>query len=110
MNLDMTIEDIRKPLPDFSREAAILKIRLAEDAWNNRDPARVATTYSLHSEWRNRDSFIHGREEIVKFLTEKWQKENDYRLIKELWAHAGNRIAVRFVYESKDGHGNWFRS
>lgn len=110
MNLDMTIEDIRKPLPDFSREAAILKIRLAEDAWNNRDPARVATTYSLHSEWRNRDSFIHGREEIIKFLTEKWQKENDYRLIKELWAHAGNRIAVRFVYESKDRHGNWFRS
>ena len=110
MNFDITIEDIRKPLPDFSREEAIQKIRLAEDAWNNQDPSKVATAYSLDSKWRNRDTFLQGRDEIVKFLSGKWGRENDYRLIKELWAHNGNRIAVRFVYESQDDKGNWFRS
>ncbi|MFT6897763.1 MAG: nuclear transport factor 2 (NTF2) superfamily protein [Paraglaciecola sp.] len=110
MNFDIGIEDIRKPVPDFSREEAIIKARLAEDAWNNQDPLKIATAYSLDSCWRNRDTFIVGREEIIAFLTAKWQKEQDYRLIKELWAHDGNRIAVRFVYEWHDAKGNWFRS
>jgi nuclear transport factor 2 (NTF2) superfamily protein len=110
MNFDMSIEDIRKPLPGFSEEQATLKTRLAENAWNNKDPLKIATAYSLDSRWRNRDTFIAGREEIVIFLIAKWQKEQDYRLIKELWAHEGNRIAVRFVYEWHDAKGNWFRS
>mgnify|MGYP002633533378 FL=1 len=110
MNFDMNIEDIRKPLPDFTRQEAIQKIRLAEDAWNNQDPSKVATAYSLDSVWRNRDTFLQGRDDIVKFLTSKWLRENDYRLIKELWAHDKNRIAVRFAYESHDDNGNWFRS
>ena len=110
MNFDISIEDIRKPLPDFSREEAIVKARLAEDAWNNQDPVKIATAYSLDSRWRNRDTFLVGRDEIVAFLTSKWKKEQDYRLIKELWTHEGNRIAVRFVYEWHDDKGNWFRS
>ncbi|ABM04386.1 hypothetical protein DUF1348 [Psychromonas ingrahamii 37] len=110
MNFDINIEDIRKPLPIFSKEEAILKARLAEDAWNNQDPTKIATAYSLDSRWRNRDSFLVGRAEIVVFLTAKWKKEQDYRLIKELWAYEGNRIAVRFVYEWHDDKGNWFRS
>jgi uncharacterized protein len=110
MNFDITIEDVRQPLPSFNQETAIIKTRLAEDAWNNKDPAKIATAYSLDSQWRNRDSFIVGREQIVAFLTAKWQKELDYRLIKELWAQAENRIAVRFVYEWHDIKGNWFRS
>jgi nuclear transport factor 2 (NTF2) superfamily protein len=101
---------MRKPLPDFSYEEALLKIRLAEDAWNNKDPKKIATAYSLDSKWRNRDSFVQGRDEIVEFLSSKWKKENDYRLIKELWAYQGNRIAVRYVYEWHDAQGNWFRS
>jgi len=110
MNFDLKIEDTRLPLPPFTREDAIIKIRLAEDGWNNRDPEKVATAYTLDSCWRNRDQFINGREGIVDFLTEKWKKEQEYRLIKELWTHDENRIAVRYVYESHDDDGNWFRS
>jgi len=110
MDFNIAIEDVRKPLPEFSYEEALLKIRLAEDAWNNKDPKKIATAYSLDSKWRNRDSFIQGRDEIVTFLTAKWQKELDYRLIKELWAYQGKRIAVRYVYEWHDAQGNWFRS
>lgn len=110
MDFNLDIEDARIPFPDFSREDALLKIRMAEDAWNNKDPQKVATAYSLDSKWRNRDRFSNGRAEIVTFLTKKWQNENDYRLIKELWAFQDNRIAVRFVYEWHDANGNWFRS
>jgi nuclear transport factor 2 (NTF2) superfamily protein len=98
------------PLPPFTRESAIRKVRLAEDGWNSRDPEKVALAYSLDSRWRNRAEFVNGRQEIIAFLTRKWSKELDYRLIKELWAFTDNRIAVRFVYESRDGSGNWFRS
>ena len=98
------------PLPPFTRETAIAKIRMAEDAWNSRDPQRVALAYSEDSRWRNRSEFISGRTEIVAFLTRKWAKELDYRLIKELWAFTDNRIAVRFAYEWHDDSGNWFRS
>ena len=100
----------RPPLPPFTHETAVEKVRKAEDAWNGRDPQRVALAYSIDSRWRNRNEFIHGRDEIVAFLTRKWQREADYRLIKELWAFAGNRIAVRFAYESHDETGQWFRS
>ncbi len=110
MDFTFDIEDIREPLPDFTRESAIRKVRLAEDAWNNKDPRKIATAYSLDSRWRNRDTFLEGREEIVTFLTEKWNKEKDYRLIKELWAWQGNVIAVRYVYEWHDDNGQWFRS
>jgi len=97
-------------VPPFTRETAIQKVRAAEDAWNTRDPKRVALAYSLDSQWRNRSEFIHGREEIVGFLTRKWARELDYRLIKELWVFDGARIAVRFAYESRDASGQWFRS
>lgn len=100
----------RPPIPPFSHDEAVLKVRMAEDAWNSRDPGRVALAYSLDSRWRNRDRFIVGREEIVAFLEEKWRKERDYRLIKEIWAYGEKRIAVRFVYEWHDERGNWFRS
>ena len=100
----------RPPLPPFTRETAIQKIRLAEDGWNSRDPQRVALAYTADSVWRNRAEFIHGREQIVAFLTRKWATETDYRLIKELWACEGSRIAVRFAYEWHDTTGNWFRS
>ncbi|SMF16853.1 hypothetical protein SAMN02745866_01099 [Alteromonadaceae bacterium Bs31] len=110
MNFDLNIEDTREPLPPFTKETAIKKIRLAEDAWNMKDPAKIACAYSLNSRWRNRDQFISGREQIIAFLTAKWEKELDYRLIKELWAYSENRIAVRYVYESHDTKGNWFRS
>jgi nuclear transport factor 2 (NTF2) superfamily protein len=102
--------EIRPPCPPFTNESAIQKVRAAEDAWNSRDPQRVSLAYSKDSHWRNRSEFIHGREEIVAFLTKKWNKELDYRLIKELWAYNGNRIAVRFAYEWHDDSGNWFRS
>jgi nuclear transport factor 2 (NTF2) superfamily protein len=105
----MSIEP-RPPFPPFSRETAIEKVRKAEDAWNKRDPQKVALAYTPDSRWRNRNEFLHGREEIVAFLTRKWAREFDYRLIKELWAFTGNRIAVRFAYESHDAHGQWFRS
>lgn len=100
----------RPPLPPFSPATAAQKVRLAEDAWNSRDPARVALAYTPDSRWRNRDSFIHGRAEIEAFLTAKWAREHDYRLIKELWAHGEDRIAVRFVYEWHDAMGQWWRS
>ena len=100
----------RPPLPPFSEATAIEKVRLAEDAWNTRDPAKVALAYTPDSRWRNRAEFLVGREEIVAFLTRKWNRELDYRLIKELWTFAGNRIAVRFAYEYHDDSFNWFRA
>jgi nuclear transport factor 2 (NTF2) superfamily protein len=100
----------RPPFPPFTRETAIEKVRKAEDAWNGRDPQKVALAYSIDSRWRNRNEFINGREQIIAFLTRKWQRESDYRLIKELWAFTGTRIAVRFAYESHDAAGQWFRS
>ena len=98
------------PVPPFTREAAIIKVRLAEDAWNSRDPHRVSLAYTEDSRWRNRSEFINGRAEIVAFLTRKWNKELDYRLIKEMWTYGDNRIAVRFAYEWHDDSGSWFRS
>lgn len=100
----------RPPLPPFTRETAIQKVRLAEDAWNSRDPEKVSLAYTTDSRWRNRSEFIAGRDEIVAFLRRKWAKELDYRLIKELWTFESNRIAVRFAYEWRDDSGNWFRS
>jgi nuclear transport factor 2 (NTF2) superfamily protein len=100
----------RLPLPPFTRETAIEKVRLAENGWNSRDPEKVALAYTMDSWWRNRAEFIQGRPAIIDFLTRKWRKELDYRLIKELWAFEGSRIAVRFAYESHDDSGNWFRS
>ena len=99
-----------KLVPPFTRETAILKIRVVEDNWNSRDPERVSRGYSEDCYWRNRAEFLHGRDEIAAFLTRKWQRELDYRLIKEGWAFAGDRIAVRFAYEWHDDSGNWFRS
>ena len=100
----------RPPLPPFTPETAAQKVRLAEDAWNSRDPERVALAYTPDSRWRNRAEFVNGRAEIVEFLTRKWSRELDYRLIKELWACDGARIAVRFAYEWRDDAGNWFRA
>ena len=100
----------RPPLPPFTAETAALKARAAEDAWNRRDPEAVSLAYSPDSRWRNRDEFLRGRGEIVAFLRRKWAKELDYRLIKEVWAFAGDRIAVRFAYEWRDAAGQWFRS
>ena len=100
----------RPPLPPFTRETAVQKVWLAEDAWNSRDPERVSQGYTVDSRWRNRAEFVNGRAEIVAFLTRKWRRELDYRLIKELWAFAGNRIAVRFAYEWHDDSGHWYRS
>ncbi|GLX94639.1 DUF1348 family protein [Herbidospora sp. NEAU-GS84] len=96
--------------PPFTRESALERVRLAEDAWNTRDPERVSHGYSLDSHWRNRAEFLTGREAIVAFLTRKWRRELEYRLIKELWAFTGNRIAVRFAYECHDDSGQWYRS
>lgn len=107
---DNTIELPRPPLPPFDAQTAAQKVRAAEDAWNTRDPQRVALAYAPNSEWRNRAEFLTGREAIVQFLTRKWNKELEYRLIKELWAFHGNRIAVRFAYEWRDDSGNWVRS
>ncbi|ANH76539.1 MULTISPECIES: DUF1348 family protein [Ralstonia] len=100
----------RPPLPPFTMETAVEKVRLAEDGWNSRDPEKVALAYTVDSTWRNRAEFVQGREAIVGFLRRKWQRELDYRLIKELWAFGGNRVAVRFAYEWHDDSGNWFRS
>jgi len=100
----------RPPLPPFSRESAIEKVRLAEDGWNSRDPARVALAYTEDTHWRNRAEFPRGRAEVEAFLSRKWTRELDYRLIKELWAFAGNRIAVRYAYEYRDDSGHWFRA
>lgn len=106
----MTQAGARPPLPPFTHETAVRKVRMAEDAWNTRDPERVSLAYTEDSRWRNRDEFPVGRAEIVAFLERKWARELEYRLIKELWAFTGNRIAVRFAYESRDDAGNWFRS
>lgn len=100
----------RPPFPPFTEETARQKIRAAEDGWNGRDPAKVALAYTKDSKWRNRAEFLTGHAEIEEFLTRKWNKELEYRLIKELWAFSDNRIAVRFVYEWCDAGGNWFRS
>ena len=104
------VENPRPPFPPFDAQTAAAKVRLAEDAWNSRDPRRVALAYTPDSVWRNRSEFLEGREAIVEFLTRKWNRELDYRLIKELWAFHGNRIAVRFAYEWHDDAGQWFRS
>ena len=102
--------DTRPPLPPYTAETAAQKVRLAEDAWNSRDPEKVSLAYTPDSKWRNRAEFVTGRAEIVQFLQRKWAREMDYRLIKELWAFTENRIAVRFAYEWHDDAGNWFRS
>ncbi|MER8091643.1 nuclear transport factor 2 family protein [Streptomyces sp. NPDC087532] len=101
---------VRPPVPPFTRESAVEKVRLAEDGWNSRTPEKVALAYTEDSRWRNRAEWVTGREEIVAFLARKWAKELDYRLIKELWAFEDNRIAVRFAYEWHDDSGNWYRS
>ncbi len=100
----------RHPLPPFTIESAKQKIQMAEDAWNSKDPERVSKAYTVNSEWRNRNQFITGREEIVKFLKEKWEKELNYKLKKEYWAHTDKRIAVRFEYEYQNAAGQWFRA
>ena len=100
----------RPPAPPFTRESAIQKVRLAEDAWNTRDPQKAALAYSIDSKWRNRSEFVSGRADIIAFLDRKWKKELEYRLIKELWTFDSNRIAVRFAYEWRDDSGGWFRS
>ncbi len=102
--------ETRPPLPPFTLETATEKVRLAEDGWNSRNPGKVALAYTTDSQWRNRAEFVQGRDAIVAFLERKWQRELDYRLIKELWAFGGKRIAVRFAYEWRDDSGNWFRS
>ena len=100
----------RHPLPPFTRETAVEKVRKAEDAWNTRDAQKVSLAYTPDSRWRNRSEFLHGRADIVTSLTRKWAREHDYRLIKELWAFTGDRIAVRFAYEYRDDAGQWFRA
>ncbi len=100
----------RPPLPPFTEQTATQKVRAAEDGWNSRNPAKVAQAYTQDSVWRNRSEFLRGREEIETFLARKWEREHEYRLIKELWAFNENRIAVRFAYEWHDDEGNWFRS
>jgi uncharacterized protein len=104
------MSEVRPPLPPFTPETAITKVRAAEDLWNTRDPERVSLAYTVDSKWRNRCEIFQGRHKIVEFLTRKWDRELDYRLIKELWAFTDNRIAVRFAYEYRDDSGNWFRS
>jgi hypothetical protein len=100
----------RPPLPPFTKETAVQKVRMAEDGWNSRDPDKVSLAYTIDSTWRNRAEFVNGRKEIVDFLKRKWARELDYRLIKEMWAFTDNRIAVRFAYEWHDDSGEWFRS
>ena len=106
----MNMTEQRPPLPPFTRESAAAKVRAAEDGWNSCDPHRVSLAYSVDSYWRNRAEFVQGRERIVEFLARKWTKELEYRLIKELWAHDGDRIGVRFAYEYRDDSGNWYRA
>lgn len=101
---------MRAPIPPFTRETAIVKVRAAEDGWNGQNPSAVALAYSADSKWRNRDQFLNGRDDIVEFLTSKWKRERDYRLIKELFAFHGNRIAVRFAYEYQAANGDWYRA
>ena len=102
--------EIKYPLPPFNEETAKQKVQLAEDAWNSKDPEKVSKAYSVDTEWRNRDQFINGRAEVVDFLTDKWKKERNYKLKKELWGFRGNRMAVRFEYEYQNEEGNWFRA
>lgn len=102
--------DTRPPVPPFTLESAIEKVRLAENGWNTRDPRKVAMAYTEDSWWRNRSTFVQGREQIIQLLTDKWTREQEYRLVKELWAYEGDRIAVRFVYEWQDQDGQWIRS
>lgn len=104
------MSEAKPPLPPFTRESAAQKVQAAEDAWNTRDPGRVALAYTIDSVWRNRDVFVTGRDEIVRFLTQKWERELDYALRKNLWCLDGNRIAVRFQYECRDRDGIWWRS
>ena len=104
------LDEPRPPLPPFDLESATKKVRMAEDGWNSRDPGKVSLAYTNESVWRNRSEFLRGRSEIVEFLTRKWARELEYRLIKELWAYTDNRIAVRFAYEWHDDKGTWFRS
>lgn len=100
----------KHPLPPFTLETALEKVQLAEDAWNSQDPEKISKAYTVDSEWRNRDQFVNGRYEIVKFLATKWERELNYKLKKEYWAHTENRIAVRFEYEYQTKEGNWFRA
>lgn len=106
----MSQKEIKLPVPPFTEETAKQKIQMAEDAWNGKDPVKVSKAYTLDSEWRNRSQFINGREEIQAFLQDKWKQELNYKLKKEYWAHAGNRIAVRFEYEYQTKEGAWFRA
>jgi nuclear transport factor 2 (NTF2) superfamily protein len=106
----MTTAETRPPVPPFTLETAIQKVRAAEDGWNSRNPEKLSLAYSVQTRWRNRSEFVVGREQVVAFLRRKWARELDYRLIKELWAFRDNRIAVRFAYEWHDDAGNWFRS
>jgi len=103
-------QQARSPVPPFTEETARQKVKMAQDAWNTRDPETVSLAYTEDSEWRNRDEFFQGREEIVAFLQRKWAREFDYRLMKELWCYQGNRISVRFEYECRDADGQWWRS
>lgn len=103
-------EQPRPPLPPFTEETARQKVRLAEDGWNGQNPEKVSMAYTSDTQWRNRTTFVHSRKEAQAFLTDKWEKENEYRLIKELWAFTGNRISVRYAYEWHDENGQWFRS
>ena len=105
-----TSVEARPPLPPFTHETATQKVRMAEDGWNGRNPEKVALAYTIDSQWRNRAEFLVGREQIIAFLSQKWAKEHEYRLIKELWAYEGNRIAVRFAYEWHNDNDEWFRS
>jgi nuclear transport factor 2 (NTF2) superfamily protein len=106
----MQTEEKKFPLPPFTEETAKQKIQMAEEAWNSKDPERVSKAYTIDSEWRNRNQFIHGRDEIMTFLKNKWQKEKHYKLKKELWAYTANRIAVRFEYEYQNESGQWYRA
>ncbi|MGA6099104.1 DUF1348 family protein [Stutzerimonas marianensis] len=106
----MSMSEVRQPVPPFTLETAILKVRLAEDGWNSRDAVKVALAYTPDTQWRNRAEFVNSRAEAEAFLSRKWNKELEYRLIKELWAFTENRIAVRYAYEWHDDSGNWFRS
>lgn len=110
MNIDLTIEETRQPVPNFTVSTAMEKVRKAENAWNSKNPELVACAYTINSQWRNRNTFITGRQAIVSFLKNKWQRESHYKLIKELWATNENRIAVRFAYEWQHQSGQWFRS
>jgi nuclear transport factor 2 (NTF2) superfamily protein len=100
----------KHPLPPFTRETALFKVQMAEDAWNTQNPEKVSLAYTADTEWRNRSEFLNGRQQVVEFLTRKWQKELDYKLKKELWAFTDNRIAVRFEYEYRDASGQWYRA